>query len=256
MNALDYALWGLSPASFATEALGFSPDKWQQEFLDTDERKIILNCSRQSGKSTTAAILALHRALFFFNQLIILVSPSQRQSSELFRKVIDHMQRLSVQPRRIEDNRLSMKFDNLSRIISLPSGADTIRGFSSVNLLIEDEAAFVDDSLYVSVRPMMAVSNGKMVLMSTPHGKRGHFYEAWRSDPDGSASKASWWKASVTADQCPRIGKEFLESERKALGHQAFRQEYECEFLDTVDSIFLTHHIEAAYTDEVEPLDV
>ncbi len=132
--------------------------------------------------------------------------------------------------------------------VSLPGTGETVRGFSAPRLVIEDEAAFVDDAVYGAVRPMLAVSGGRLILMSTPHGKRGHFFEAWR---DGGAE---WLKTEVTALQCPRITDEFLEQERQALGDLWFRQEYGCEFLETIDQLFRLEDIERALSDDVEPL--
>jgi len=73
--------------SFFAQTLGFKPDDWQKKVLDSNSKRIILNCSRQSGKSTTTSIIALHTAIYRPSSLILLISPSQRQSSELFKKV-------------------------------------------------------------------------------------------------------------------------------------------------------------------------
>ena len=169
---------GLDPVAFAYE-LGFICDDWQASVLRSSSKRLLLNCSRQSGKSSTAAILALHETLYHAKRLVLLISPSLRQSNELFRKVTDFSNKLSTKRKLIEDNRLSCTFENKSRIVSLPSSEATIRGFSGANLIIEDEASRVDDELYRAIRPMLAVSNGRLILMSTPFGKRGHFYKEW-----------------------------------------------------------------------------
>jgi len=83
----------LDPVLFARE-LGFNPDPWQAKVLRWTETRLMLNCSRQSGKSTTAAIVALHRAIYYTKSLVLLVSPSLRQSSELFRKVNEFLNTL------------------------------------------------------------------------------------------------------------------------------------------------------------------
>src|SRR6185369_6360406 len=98
-----------------------------------------------------------------------------------------------------------------SRIIALPENERTIRGYSGAALLVVDEASRVSDALYASVRPMLAVSRGRLVVLSTPFGKRGFFFEEWSSD-------RAWERIRITADQCPRISPEFLEEERLALG--------------------------------------
>jgi len=164
----------LDPVLFA-RLLGFNPDPWQEKVLSSSSKRLMLNCSRQSGKSTTASILALHRAIFYPDNLVLLVSPSLRQSSELFRKVGEQLKKLQCKPKLLEDNKLSCALDNKSRIVSLPSSEGTIRGYSGASLIIEDEASRVDDELYRAIRPMLAVSNGRLILMSTPFGKRGHF---------------------------------------------------------------------------------
>src|SRR5580704_10470228 len=87
----DDLRWGLDPVAFAIDALRIVPDPWQEGVLRSSSRRLLLNCSRQAGKSTIASVLALHRALFHANSLVLLLSPSLRQSSELFRKVLDRL---------------------------------------------------------------------------------------------------------------------------------------------------------------------
>ena len=240
--------YALDPACFAREALNFSPDPWQERALRWSGKRILLNCCRQSGKSTTAAILGLHRALFYPGSLVLLVSPSLRQSGELFRKVGEHLQRLEMPPHKVEDNKLSATFSNGSRIVSLPSTEDTVRGFSGASLIIEDEAARVPDELYFAVRPMLAVSGGRLILMSTPFGKRGHFFKEWTEGSDG------WERIEITAHNCPRISPAFLEEEKRSLGDWWFRQEYVCEFVETVDQVFYYDQVMTALSGEVKPL--
>jgi hypothetical protein len=240
--------WGLDPVTFAKEGLGFNPDPWQSQALRWSGRRLLLNCSRQAGKSTTTAALALHEALFYPNSLILLVSPSLRQSGELFRKVQDFLKDLDEQPQLIEDNRLSLTLVNKSRIVSLPGKEGTIRGFSGASLIVEDEASRVSDDLYFAVRPMLAVSGGRLILMSTPFGKRGHFFEAWTNGGD------SWERIEITAHQCPRISPSFLEEERQALGDWWFRQEYLCQFVETVDQVFGYDLVNAAIDNKIRPL--
>jgi hypothetical protein len=114
-------------------------------------------------------------------------------------------------------------------------------------LLIIDEAARVLDDLYIALRPMVAVSNGRVVLLSTPFGRRGFFYDVWR---DGGAI---WHREQIDAGECPRISPDFLAEEQQALGYY-FRQEYECVFLDTTAQLFATDDIEAAIDSDVPAL--
>lgn len=241
---------GLDPVTFAKDALSFDPDPWQSRVLRWNGKRLLLNCCRQSGKSSTAAILGLHQAIFYPGSLILLVSPSMRQSSELFRKVQDSLSELepNKQPDLIEDNRLSLVLDNRSRIVSLPSSEATVRGFSGASLIIEDESARVPDDLYYAVRPMLAVSGGQLILMSTPFGKRGHFFHEFTEGGN------TWERITITAHECPRISPEFLEEERKAMSDFFYQSEYFCTFSETIDSVFSYEHVTAALSDEIEPL--
>jgi phage terminase large subunit-like protein len=241
---------------FFARRVGFQPDEWQKEVLTWVQRNrqkavppgLLLNCGRQTGKSTTAAHLAAHTAIYYKNSLILLVSPSLRQSSEIFRKVRDTLHSLKLEVELDEDNRLSCQLHNKSRIVSLPGIEKTVRGYSGATLIIEDEAARVDDEMNHSVRPMLAVSKGLLIEMSTPFGKRGHFYEAWTSK-DGL-----WDRVEAPATLCPRIDPGWLERERKDIGDWWFMQEYMCKFMDAVDSIFNHDTIMEAISNDVKPL--
>ena len=72
---------------------------------------------------------------------------------------------------------------------ALPGDGDTIRGFSSPALIIEDEGSYVSDGLYRAIRPMLAVSAGRLILLGTPNGRRGHFFESWQSDETSSTTR-------------------------------------------------------------------
>ena len=82
------------------------------------------------------------------------------------------------------DTKLAVRFANGNRFIARPGSEKSARSFSAVTLLLEDEASRVLDDLYNSVRPMLAVSNGRHVIMSTPFGKRGHFHKIWTEERD------------------------------------------------------------------------
>src|SRR5439155_6384357 len=137
----------------------------------------LLNCSRQWGKSTITAAKAVHRAYTAPDRLVIAIGPTGRQVSEFIRKSKQFTRRLGIRPRGDGDNEISLLFPNGSRIVGLPGMEDTVRGFSAVSLMLIDEASRVSDDLYKAVRPMLAVGDGDLWLMSTPNGKRGFFYE-------------------------------------------------------------------------------
>ncbi len=236
------------PVMLARRA-GIEPDAWQADLLLSDARQKILLCSRQAGKSTVVALLALHQALYKAASQVLLLSPSLRQSQELFRKVKDSYNALAAKTVTArEESSLRMEFGNGARIVALPGKEETIRGFSGVALLIVDEAARVSDELYQAVRPMLAVSGGSIVLLSTPFGKRGFFFHEW------TEGGAEWQRVKITAYDSPRISRDWLEQERRSIPDWVFRSEYLCEFVETENSVFLYDDIMRALDGNVQPL--
>jgi hypothetical protein len=228
---------------------GLSADDWQAELLRSSARRALLLCGRQCGKSSTAAALALKVALLESPATVLLLSPTLRQSGELFRdKVLRCYQALGQPvPALRRPTQLSLELANGSRIISLPESEAGIRGYSGVSLLVIDEASRVSESLYAAVRPMISVSKGKLLALSTPFGKRGWFYEAWTGAGD-------WQRISVKATECPRIDPAFLAEEYEALGERWFRQEYMCSFEEMIGAVFRSRDIDAAFENDIKPL--
>jgi hypothetical protein len=204
-------------------SLGMTPDPWQIDVLESDHPRLLLNCSRQAGKSTTVAVLALAEVMFRNDALVLLLSRSHRQACELFRKVTEFHRRLK-EPLLHRRNADELLLANGSRVVCLPCKGETIRGYSGVDLLILDEAARVPDDVYCDVRPMLAVSAGRMICLSTPWGKRGFFWNAWVNGGDDFA------RIEIPASKIPRIPEAFLFAERRALGDVKFRREYCCSF--------------------------
>ena len=233
---------------FVRQQLQFEPDERQAEVLSSTAKRGILNCTRQWGKSTVAAAKAVHRLYTSAGCLVLVASPSARQSAELVRKVAGMLGRMRIRARGDGDNEISLQLPNGSRIVGLPGRDGTVRGFSAVSLLLIDEAAQVEDRVYQALCPMLAVSDGDMWLMSTPYGKRGFFYEAWEFGGPG------WMRVHVPATECARIQAGFLEEQRRSAGDLWFQQEYMGEFVDNGAGVFGRDLVEAALDRGVEPL--
>jgi hypothetical protein len=138
-----------------------------------------------------------------------------------------------------EETALTLRLENGSRIISLPGKDGTIRGYSNVRMLVIDEAAQVPDRVYFTVRPMLSVSRGKLVVLSTACGRQGFFFREWDVG-------IGWDKVRVPATECPRISRSFLDEERRVMGPRFFAQEYDCNFLDALDAVFDYESVKAA----------
>ena len=254
----------LSPASYL-QSLGFEPFPWQMEALQPHNR-LILNCLRQAGKSTIISAKSVHRAKYYPGSLILLISPSERQSIELMKKVEEFMSRDS-QIELKTNNALEKEFTNRSRIVALPGSEKTVRGFSAPAMIIIDEASRVSDEMFFSLRPMMSGETTKteLVLMSTPFGKRGFFYDSWnrphrwkrievsgRTDYPEERYRADRAREGILAWYSPRHTADFLEEEREAMGDWWFSQEYMCQFVEAQDNVFSLADINAALRDDEE----
>ncbi len=235
----------LDPVQLA-HGVGMEPDEWQAAVLRSDHPRILLNAARQTGKSQTCAVLAVHAAVYEPGALILLLSASLRQSQELFRKVTAVYRSLGRPVPSESENALSLTLENGSRCVSLPASEGTIRAYSAVRLLLIDEAARVPDDTIAACRPFLAVSGGRLVMLSTPFGRRGAFYEAWT---DGGPT---WQRYEVKAADCPRISAAFLAEERAALGEWFYAAEYECQFGDAQAAVFSAAELENLIHPEVE----
>jgi Terminase large subunit, T4likevirus-type, N-terminal len=247
MNSVTEMRRRLDRVVFA-RSLGIEPDRWQIDALRSNASRQIYNTSRQSGKSSVAAILAVHTALFEPGALVLLLSPTQRQSGELFRKCLDFYRAAGRPVPPHSETALTLTLENGSRIVSLPGHEATVRGYSAVRALVVDEASRVSDLLYASVRPMLAISQGRLIALSTPFGMRGWWFDAWRSRDE------AWERFEVAATEIPRISANFLQEEKLALPRRIYRQEYECSFEATEDQVFTPEDVDRAITDDIAPL--
>ena len=203
----------LDPA-LLMQASGRTPDPWQRKLLRSRSSRQLLLCARQTGKSTATAVIALHRAIYRPRSLVLLLSPGLRQSQELFRKTMELFDAISKKPAVVKRSAVELELVNGSRVVSLPCSEGTIRGYSGAALLVIDEASRVPDELFAAVRPMIATSSGAIICLSTPFGKRGFFYEAYVN------GGPRWERFKVTAEECPRISRQFLEEERRTTQRQ------------------------------------
>jgi hypothetical protein len=233
-------------ASRLMQRCGWPPDPWQQAVLRSTAPRSLLNCCRQSGKSLTCACLALHTALYRPESLILLLSPSLRQSQELFLKVLAAVRAFGLPAPFQAESALRCALTNGSRIVSLPGTEGTVRGYSGVYLLIIDEAARVADELYYAVTPMLAVSHGRLLALSTPWGQRGWYFQEWQYGQ-------GWARVQVPASDCPRISPDFLAQERATMPLVHYEAEYLCRFTQTTQHVFREEDIRAMLDPTVEP---
>ena len=238
-----------NPVAFAAACGIERLDKWQKQLLTTSATRIILNCARQTGKSTITALMALRVALYEGPALCLVLSPSERQSAEFFRKLVELYRRLPDQAPLLSESETRGRFANGSRIIALPGSSATIRGFSAAKLIAIDEAARVDDELFPSIKPMLVSSKGgRLVLLSTPAARAGSFFDIW------TKGGPHWLKIKVTAEQSSVVNREVLEEDRQEMPPWRFKAEYMAEFVDDDATLFPSSLLDQLVRDDIRPL--
>lgn len=249
----------IDPAAYL-QGLGFECYPWQREVLFPHKR-LILKCPRQSGKSTAIAAKTGHRCKHKANSLVMLFAPTENQAVELMEKIgLFLSQDPEIELER--DSSIEKRFRNGSRIRAFTANPTSARGYSDPDMIIFDEAAYVDDELYLTVRPMMTGGKTELIILSTPHGKTGFYHDTW-------VQPNNWKKVQVDVEDIlhetyperypfvdfekkskelktlgidaylsPRHRKEFLQEELSIMGEYWYRQEYGGEFLDPQDNVF------------------
>ena len=253
MNKLELARMMLPPEIK-------QPDPWQTEALTTSNLENHVLVHRQGGKSEIIAVKAITLALTEDDALILCVSRSWRQSIELARKIrkalTRYQQALLKQHSELDyvdlglltDMKSEFELPNGSRIVSLPPNEETIRGYSKPRLVVLDEASRIPDDVYLCLRPMrLASPNMELWMISTPFGQRGFFY---RESLNPTIKK---FKHTVQdALRLGRVSEQFIDDERKK-GDLYYRQEFMCEFLSNMQSLFNRKELEELLSDN-EPL--
>lgn len=238
---------GVDPVVYARR-VGIDPDPWQASVLRSRARRIAMCCARQVGKSTITGILLGHTAEMYPGSLSVLVSPSLDQSLRLFKKVHGPINASGAEQEK--DVAREVRLKNGSEVVALSGNPKTNRGFDGVDLLVIDEAAYAPRALFDAVMPFILVSKGRVIVLSTPAGKDGVFWESWNNP--------NFEKYKITAYDCPRISAEDIDDARGQHDDEnapvTFKRDFLAEFTDPEDAVVGEDDIEAMWTRMVEPL--
>lgn len=234
--------------SWAKSNLGVTPDAPQVALMTSESKQILMLGGRQTGKSTAAAIRAVHEAVHHPGSTVLLAGPTGRQSGQIMEKSRQVAKRLGLATAAAPPGCDGFKLPNGSNIISLPDSQATVRGFSAPRLIIVDEAAYASDELISALKPMLAVSGGCLMLLSTPNGQSGYFYEKWHEE-DGP-----YQKIFCKASDCTRIRPETLEAFRQTMGKDEFNQEFNCEFTAPPGQFISRELFRRAIRDDIKPM--
>jgi len=211
----------------------FFPYDYQTRFLEAciTQTRVAGKWSRQSGKSQTVSVYTTLRCILEPTTVII-VAPTQNQSTEMFNKIRDLINSNPDVAALIDkQTQTELKFKNGSRIISLPCGPEgrTIRGYTC-DILIIEEAGVMDDDIVNSVLVPMIASKGdkgQIIKIGTPL-LRNHFYRSCFEDPRYTVINVVWQDGV-------RVGQydaQFIEEQKAELTDIQFKTEYEADFID------------------------
>lgn len=232
----------LDPVAFARR-LGIEPEKWQAAALRSTHPRQLFACSRQAGKSTVAAIAALHVAMHREDGLVLLCAPGERQALLLLRRVLGYYRKLGRPLELVNESATRLEFENGSQVVGLPSSESRIRGFARPDLVIVDEAARVEDELYYAVRPMLATGGGRLIAASTPFGPSGWFAAAWRAEGE------SWERHRVAWSDVRHLDRAEVEFDKRTMPAAMFAAEYEVDFSDSFHGQAFAYEVVARCVD-------
>ena len=208
-------------------------DTWQKEVLAT-KGHICLRSGRQVGKSTIISIKAGKYALSTPDKTIMVIAATERQARLLFEKILSYIilkakNMICIKKKKPTKTRIQLK--NGSNIYCLPTGDSGygIRGYT-INLLIADEAAFIQEAVWSAVTPMLATTGGNIILLSTPVGREGYFARCFK-DP-------AYTKFHISSIDCSRIPEDFLAHEKETMSKREWQQEYLGNFVDDLMQFF------------------
>tara|TARA_Y100000034_G_scaffold29397_1_gene35408 strand:+ start:7672 stop:9003 length:1332 start_codon:yes stop_codon:yes gene_type:complete len=164
-----------------SEKMNITLDPWQEKFLRTTGDKLLCT-GRQVGKSVICGMDAGQYALDNPKKVILMIAPTERQAYALFEKTLDHIYRTDkkqIKKGKYRPTKSKINLKNGTIIWCLPTGLTGLGiRFLTVHRLYADEASRIPEMVWDAVTPMMLTTGGDTILLSTPFGCQGYYYDA------------------------------------------------------------------------------
>lgn len=220
-----------------------SLDEFQTKYIATEGNCFLLT-ARQCGKSTAMSIKAGEIAANKSNQDILIVAYTEKQAYELFIKVLNYLEArykhlICLGREKPTKHEIRLKNNSIVRCHACGQTGSGLRGYSLTKIFV-DEAAPMSREIFTAIMPALAVTGGSIDISSTPRGREGFFWECSLRD--------DFTKFYVSAEDCPRMDKKFLEQQRQSMSELEFSQEFRAIFLDELRRIFDDSLIEKCCT--------
>ncbi len=222
-------------------------DDWQKRVI-TSKGNTVIKCGRQTGKSTSVSITAGETALNNSNKTVLIVAKTERQALLLFEKTHEYLYQTAkdqIKHGKDKPTKHELRLKNGSKIMAHPTG-DTgygIRGYA-IDLLIADEAAFISEEVWTSIKPMIATrvkAGARIIVLGTPHGRTGYFYDCWQDTEN-------FERFSINSEKCERVDQKWLAGEKKRMTQLQYAQEYLADFIDDFTQVYPTTLIDKCMT--------
>ena len=220
-----------------------------------DNRFTICKLPRQSGKSTTTVSYLLHYALFNPNSNIAILANKSSTARDILSRVQLAYENLPkwMQQGVINWNKGNIELENKSVIVAAATSSSAIRG-GSYNIIFLDEFAFVPANIaemfFSAVYP--TISSGqktKMIIVSTPYGMN-QFYKLWT---DAENKRNDYVPIEVHWSEVPGRDEAWKEATIRNTSPEQFQQEFECEFLGSVNTLISPAKIKnMAYSNPIQ----
>jgi hypothetical protein len=241
----------------SSEKMKINLDLWQQNFINTEGNKILCT-GRQVGKSVICSIDAGEYATKNANKTILMIAPTERQAYALFEKTLNYLAEnypAKLAKGKEKPTKTKIQLKNQTQIWCLPTGISGLGiRFLTVHRLYVDEASRVPEDVWTAVTPMMLTTGGATILLSTPAGKSGYFYDVWKNRDN---SFENYTRFGIDSEKvinervvCPtwtQLQKEkaleYLKQEKTRMSLLQYSQEYCGEFVDELRQFFPTELI-------------
>ena len=214
---------------------------FQKKIVKTihENRFTICKLPRQSGKSTTTISYLLHYALFNPNSNIALLANKSSTARDILGRLQLAYENLPkwLQQVVINWNKGNIELENKSTIVAAATSSSAIRG-GSYNIIFLDEFAFVPTNIaemfFSSVYPTISAGQKtKMIIVSTPYGMN-QFYKLW---VDAENKRNDYIPIEVHWSEVPGRDEDWKEMTIRNTSPEQFQQEFECEFLGSVNTL-------------------
>ena len=229
---------------------------FQEELIEKfhHNRFNIAKLPRQTGKSTTVVSYLLHYLIFNDNVNVGILANKASTARDLLARLATAYENLPkwIQQGVVVWNKGNIELENGSKILAASTSASAVRGMS-FNILFLDEFAFVPnhiaDSFFASVYPTITSGKStKVIIISTPQGMN-HFYKMWTDAVNG---RNGYTYHEVHWSQVPGRDADWKEQTIKNTSQRQFTQEFECEFLGSVDTLISAAKLKAlAFEDPI-----